>query len=154
MTDDARARALDYLRECHVMTLATYGSEGLWAAAVFYAPEGFTLHFLSSRASRHARNLARNPRAAATIQRDYDDWPPIKGVQLEGDVRELDGEPRAHALRLYAERFPVVRNAARAPAAIARALANVSWYALVPERLYFVDNAIGFGHRDEIDVRL
>ena len=29
---------------------------------------------------------------------------------------------------------------------------KVRWYQLAPVRLYFVDNAAGFGHRDEIDL--
>ncbi len=153
MTRDARGRALAYLSECHVMTLATCGSEGPWAAAVFYAADGFTLFFLSSPASRHGRNLAADARVSATIQQDYDDWPRIKGIQLEGSANELRGEPRAHAMRLYGERYAVVRDAARAPLALAQALGKASWYVLVPARLYFVDNAIGFGHRDEIDLR-
>jgi uncharacterized protein YhbP (UPF0306 family) len=134
------------------MTLATWGPEGLWAAAVFYAADGFTLYFLSSPATRHARNLAASPRVSVTIQRDYDDWPSIKGIQLEGTVSELDGQSRAHARRLYGKRFSIVRAAAGAPIAIARALAKVKWYAIAPERLYFIDNAMGFGHRDEIEV--
>ena len=35
-----------------VMTLATGGDQGPWAAALFYVHEGFTLYFLSSPAIR------------------------------------------------------------------------------------------------------
>jgi len=38
----------------------------------------------------------------------------------------------------------------QAPASIRTALEQVAWYELVPERCFFVDNARGFGHRDEI----
>ena len=41
MSDDARARALAYVAGHHVMTLATQGPDGPWAAAVFYAADGF-----------------------------------------------------------------------------------------------------------------
>jgi uncharacterized protein YhbP (UPF0306 family) len=145
-----RARVLAYLRAHHVMTLATHGRAGPWAAAVFYASEGFKLYFLSSPASRHCRELAARPAAAATIQEDYADWPQIKGVQLEGAVRELRGAQAEHARRLYGEKFPVIRRLAGAPAAIAAAMNKVRWYELTPARLYFVDNAAGFGHRDEV----
>ena len=89
MSDETVKLALDYLAGHHVMTLATYGPEGLWAAAVFYANDGFQLYFLSAGHTRHARNMAASPQAAATIQEDYADWAAIKGIQLEGTVRPL-----------------------------------------------------------------
>jgi hypothetical protein len=152
MQQALRAKVLAYLRAHHVMTLATHDRAGPWAAAVFYASEGFTLYFLSSPKSRHGRQLAANPAAAAAVQEDYADWPQIKGVQLEGSVRALRGSEADRARRLYGEKFPVIRRLAGAPAAIAAALNKVRWYELVPERLYFVDNSVGFGHRDEVDL--
>lgn len=148
MTDAARLRALDYLREHHVMTLATHGAAGPWAAAVFYVSDGFTLYFLSAPSTRHASDIAANPHVAATIQEDYDDWARIRGVQLEGNACRLAGDEAAYARRLYGAKYPIV--AGPSPAAIAVALAKVHWYRVVPERLYFVDNSAGFGHRDRI----
>ncbi|NJD33967.1 MAG: pyridoxamine 5'-phosphate oxidase [Betaproteobacteria bacterium] len=142
----------DYLARHHVMTLATHGAEGPWAAAVFYAAEGASLIFLSAPATRHCRNLAQDSRCAATIQEDYREWPEIKGIQLEGRVFELQGEEERRAQLLYGEKFPVVGPLAKVPPAIVKALARVRWYRLVPERLHFIDNSQGFGHRDEIDL--
>jgi len=147
MSDEARARALAYVAGHHVMTLATHGPEGVWAAAVFYAHDSFRFVFLSAGHTRHAQNMAAAPDVAATIQSDYDDWTAIKGIQLEGTVEQLDGARRAAALAIYAARFDFV---GRPVATIERALARVNWYELRPRRLYFVDNAQGFGHRDEI----
>lgn len=147
MSDEARARALAYVAEHHVVTLATHGPQGVWAAAVFYAAEGFRLVFLSAGHTRHAQNIAATPRVAATIQEDYADWPAIRGVQLEGTARLLHDAARDAAMALYAARYPFL---GAAPPAIAAALERVNWYELRPERLYFVDNSRGFGHRDEI----
>jgi uncharacterized protein YhbP (UPF0306 family) len=142
-----RERVLAYLRAHRVATLATHGTDGPWAAAVFYASDGFELCFLSSPSSRHCRNLANSPRAAAAIHEDYADWRDIRGVQLEGTVSELGGADERAARSLYAEKFRFVRNPA---GVIAQALEKVRWYRLAPERLYFVDNSRGFGHRDAI----
>lgn len=152
MIPDADRRALDYLRTHHVMTLATHGADGPWAASVFYAADSFLLYFLSSPTSRHCANIAANPRVAVTVQEDYSDWPRIKGVQAEGRVAELSGEEEKLARRLYGDKFPVVGKLAQAPAAIVRAMAKVRWYRFTPERLYFIDNAAGFGHRDEVPI--
>jgi uncharacterized protein YhbP (UPF0306 family) len=142
--------AADYLAGHHVMTLATQGDDGPWAAAVFYASDGCSLIFLSSPTSRHCRNLARDARCAATIQEDYSDWARIKGIQIEGRVRELRGEEEKRAQHIYGEKFPDVGPLANLPPAIVKALAKVRWFLLVPERFHFIDNSKGFGHRDEI----
>jgi len=117
---------------------------------VFYVNDGTGLVFLSSPASRHARNLALDPRCAATIQEDCSDWTQIKGVQLEGQVTPLQGDELAHGQRLYGQKFPLVGSRGKLPVAIAVALERVRWYRLQPQRLYFIDNSRGFGHRDEI----
>lgn len=152
MLDGLRERVQSYLRDHHVMTLASHGDEGVWAAAVFYANDEFAICFLSSPTSRHCRNLAGNPRVSAAVHEDYADWREIKGVQMEGIVSVLAGEEEAKARRLYGAKFPIVGQLERAPASIVNALANVRWYKLVPDRLYFIDNSAGFGHRDEIDL--
>jgi uncharacterized protein YhbP (UPF0306 family) len=151
----AAARAAAYLDQHHVMTLATGGGDRLWAAAVFYVSDGDgSLFFLSSPSSRHCLNLADNPRVAATIQEDYADWPGIKGIQLEGRAELLSGDAETRGRELYGRKYPLVGRIAQAPAAIVRALAKVRWYRIVPERLYFIDNSIGFGNRDEIPLPL
>lgn len=151
---NARINAHAYLRAHNVMTLATHGPEGLWAAAVFYVSENFDLYFLSSPSTRHALNLAANPRVAVTIQEDYSDWRAIKGIQMEGDVTRLEGLEQTRAILSYGKKFSIVENIARAPAEIARAFSRVAWYRVTPTRVFFVDNAQGFGHRDEIALDL
>ncbi len=147
-----RQRVQAYLGDHHVMTLATSGDEGPWAAAVFYVHEGRTVYFLSAPTSRHCRNIAISPRVSATIQEDYSDWKTIKGVQMEGVATRLSGDQEERIRGLYGAKFPLIGALADAPSAIVKAMAKVSWYAIAPERVYFIDNSIAFGHRDEIDI--
>lgn len=144
---DPRQNAQAYLQQHQVMTLATNGPSGLWAAAVFYASDGFDLYFLSAEHTRHAQNIAASSRVAATIQEDYADWSAIQGIQLAGDVVQLSGTKRLKAIALYQAKFAFL---AQSPPPIQAALAKVNWYRLRPFQLYFVDNTQGFGHRDEI----
>ncbi|KAA0214560.1 MAG: pyridoxamine 5'-phosphate oxidase [Lautropia sp.] len=150
MTGPVRERVLAYLRAHHVMTLATQGSAGPWAAAVFYASEGLTLYFLSAPSTRHATELAAHARVAATIQDDCADWAAIRGIQLEGEAREVRGTQAERARTIYGAKFPALGSPERAPAPIAAAFAKIRWYRIVPDRLYFVDNSLGFGHRDQL----
>jgi uncharacterized protein YhbP (UPF0306 family) len=144
---DARAAALAYLAAHHVMTLATAGPDGIWAAAVFYASDGFALTFLSASHTRHAQAVAANPQVAATVQEDYADWPAIQGIQLSGTARRLDGPERDAAIGRYRAKFPFI---AQPIPALVTALTKVNWYVVEPERVYFVDNTKGFGHRDQV----
>jgi uncharacterized protein YhbP (UPF0306 family) len=153
MTVKLREQVQSFLSEHHVMALASHGDEGVWAAAVFYVNHGFTMFFLSSPTSRHCRNLAENPRASAAVHEDYADWREIKGVQMEGITSVLDGEEERETRLLYGTKFPIVGKLEQAPISIVRALAKVRWYKFIPQRLYFIDNSAGFGHRDEIDLR-
>jgi uncharacterized protein len=143
-------KALAYLRDHNVMTLATIGAQGLWAAAVFYVNDGFTLYFLSAPTSRHSLNIESQSTVAATIQEDYQDWREIKGIQLEGPSRRIEGAEQAAAIVRYGAKFPIVGNLAQAPDEIFQAMTHVAWYKVAPTRLYFIDNALGLGHRDEI----
>jgi len=147
-----RANALAYLRKHNVMTLATSGPEGLWSAAVFYVNDDFNLYFTSSPTTRHCRNIAAHPEVAVTIQEDYRDWRQIKGIQLEGLARRLEGEQRAAAFARFGIKFPYVRNPDSVSEQIASALGKSAWFQVAPSRFYFIDNALGLGHRDEIDL--
>ena len=152
MTDSLREKTLAYLQSHNVMTLATSGPEGLWAAAVFYVNDGFSLYFLSAPATRHSQNIAAHANVAVTIQEDYQDWRDIKGIQLEGKAYQIDGVERARAIARYGLKFPIIGNLSSAPAAIVQAMAKIGWYKVVPERLYLIDNSLGLGHRDEVPV--
>lgn len=147
MSRDPRALALTYVRTHQVMTLATVGKNGVWAAAVFYAADEFLFYFISAAHTRHAQNIAQNPHVAATIQEDYKDWPAIQGIQLEGEIALLHGDAQQKAITFYQRRFPFI---ADADASMQAALLRMNWYCLRPDQLYFIDNQMGLGHRDLI----
>jgi len=180
MAGSLEERLLAYLAAHNAMSLATTAGTDLWAASVFYANDGFDLLFFSSPSSRHAQNLAQNPWAAATINKDYSDWREIQGIQLEGPVRRLSPREIGPALRTYLTKFPWVRDfmppladrvlalAGKLPPledAIWRRLAGedgtlrmviggrpvgACFYRLSPVRLYLLDNRAGFAHREEL----
>lgn len=148
-----RERVLALLGEHHVMTLSTIGADGPWAAAVFYAHDDLRLYFLSSPTSRHAENLARDSRAAATIQRDYDDWPGIRGLQLAGTVREVARADEARVRALYQQRYPLIGGGAGVPRKLLEALDKIRWYEFVPDDIHLIDNTLGFAHREHLPLK-
>jgi uncharacterized protein YhbP (UPF0306 family) len=152
MSSGLRSRIEAFLEAHHVMSLATSGPEGPWSAAVFYASDGLTLYFISAPGSRHSRDIEASGRAAATIHRDVGNWREVRGIQLEGEVARIGGIERAAALARYARKFPLIADLSSAPREIAAAMARMEWYRLSPRRVRLVDNTLGFGHREELEL--
>lgn len=142
-------KALNYLNTHHVLTLATHGTGGVWSAALFYVNRDFTLYFLSAPSTRHIRNLDVNNQVAVTINENYGEWTAIKGIQLEGEVHQITAIKQIEEVKaLYEKKFPF--NGPEAPFEITVALSSVNWYVCNPSSMYFIDNSLGLGHRDEI----
>jgi len=149
---------IDYMDSYTTMTLACNSGDQPWAAAVFYARDGFDLIFFSSRTSRHSNAFAGNPRAAAAIHGDYHDWKEIKGLQMEGRVEPVSGKSaHVHALSVYLKRYPFVREFLSSPlavgAGIAKKMSKIELYLFRPERILYVNNEAGFGTRWQQEVR-
>ncbi len=154
---DLTSRVREYLARHNTMTLATVDSDGApLAAAVFYAAdEALNLIFVSSPNSRHSLNLASQPRVAATIQADNQDWRSIRGLQIEGMARPVEGAAElAHAVQVYAGRFDFLRGLLggenAGPAVLRGPLASSRFYMLRPAWIRLIDNTQGFGHKEEL----
>ena len=155
MSDELKQQILNYLQTHNTMTLATCASDTPWAATVFYASEELQLYFFSVPDSRHCQNLAANPRVAVTIQEDYKDWREIKGIQLEGTVALVDSlTEKAKAMAVYARKYPGVIKLFTNPASgvFYKAFLKVKFYCVAPEKVFYIDNAQGFGKRSELAV--
>jgi len=155
MPTDLKQQILDYLHSHNTMTLATTQGDLPWAATVFFASEDFRLYFFSAPDSRHCQNLAANPRVAVTIQEDYRDWRKIKGIQLEGRVTLVDGIiEKARAMAIYARKYPGIIKLFIDPASgvFHKAFLKVKFYCVMPDRVFFIDNAQGFGKRQELTI--
>ena len=146
-----QSKALNYLKSHHVLSLATTSEEGIWAASLFYVNKNFLIYFLSASTTRHIRNIDKDNHVAATISEDHKEWATIKGIQLEGDVKKITTRDEIEEVKkLYSLKFQVIGQ--NAPSEINIALAKINWYVCVPSRMFFIDNSLGLGHRDEIAI--
>jgi uncharacterized protein YhbP (UPF0306 family) len=153
MAEELKQQVLDYLKSHNTMTLATCAGGAPWAATVFFASDELRLYFFSAPESRHCQNLAANGRVAVTVQEDYQDWRKIKGIQLEGRAELVDGlVAKAKAMAIYALKYPEVIKLFTDPTSgvFHKAFLKVRFYCVVPEKLFFIDNAQGFGRRQEL----
>jgi uncharacterized protein YhbP (UPF0306 family) len=153
MSEPLKQQILQYMKSRNTMTLATCRDNIPWAATVFYASDELRLYFFSSRESRHCQNLAANPRVAVTIQEDYRDWRKIKGIQLEGVVREVESLiEKGKATAAYTRKYPAIMKLFTDPAGgiFYQAFLKVNFFCVIPERVFYIDNEQGFGKRQEL----
>jgi len=154
---ELRNKVIDYLRGHNAMSLATAHDGQAHAATVFYVNDHLDLYFISSPLSRHGRHLAANNRIAATVNEDYHNWNDIKGLQLEGHVEAL-GPPSEYPdiSDLFVAKFPdtsrFFQNPGDMPDAVANKVAQVQFYRLRLSSISYIDNSLGFGHREELPV--
>ena len=141
------------LNSVPAMTLATTADGQPWATDVYFAASGYELVFFSSPASRHSRNLAANPICAATVHPSAASWREIKGLQIAGMAECVTGaEATAHALLVYCAKFPFARDLMANPLEMGKKALNVKAHVFRPERIHYLDNALGFGTRFSLRV--
>ena len=149
-----RRKILEYLKTHHTMTIASCQGNDPWAAAVFYANDGFELYFFSHPHSRHGLNMTANRRVSAAIHEDYRDWRAVRGIQLEGRAERLRSSARqAKFWNIYRKKFPFVDEFFR-PGPLREMLlpklAGIGLYKIVPATIWYIDNSAGFGHRERL----
>ena len=144
------ARIETFLDAHHVMTLATVGDAGAHAASLMYARAGFTLQWTSDPQSRHSQHLERDARVTATVAPDYADFRVIRGLQIAGRARRLDGSAAEEARAALVARYAFLAELASGPPKLRAAFEKAAFYAVVPERITLIDNARGFGHKETL----
>jgi uncharacterized protein len=148
----------EFMDSFTTMTLACSLNDKPWAAAVYYARQGFDLVFFSSPDSLHSRNFSQNARAAAAIHGDYRGWKEIKGLQMEGTVGPFAGTAaKARALATYLKRYPFTKDFFVDPGAIspgvALKMAKMALYRFRPDNIRFLNNEAGFGTRWKLELK-
>lgn len=144
-----------FLDSCGTLTLATSGPAGAWAASLFFARDAhLNLYFISSTETRHVQDFLANPSVAVTVNADYTEWAPIRGLQIAGTVERLGDEERPAAERLYLDKFQDLRPLLAGPASeaernILQAFRASSFFRIRPGRIRMIDNTKGFGYNQE-----
>lgn len=100
-----------YLPEAKVMQLATVDGDQPWICTVHFAfDDELNLYWMSSRRSRHSREVAGSKRVAVAIPIKFPERPVI-GIQLEGEAEALQGEELEEGLNVYGDRFDMKEEA-------------------------------------------
>ncbi len=155
-SDQLRSEILEYLRTHNTLTIACCEGDCPWAAAVFYASDGFDLYFFSNPASRHGVHISANQHVSATIHEDYSQWKDIRGIQLEGRASKVRSPKlKIRGWEVYRNKFPFVDEFfSEGPfrKIVEAKLSGICLYRIVPQAIWYLDNSKGFGHREMLSL--
>lgn len=126
-----------FIREHHVLTLATCKDDQPWCANCFYVylEEENAFVFTTDRDTRHAREALANERVAGSIVLETSIVGKIQGIQFTANAREVDDSIKNKAHKAYLTRFPFA------------VLMNTSLWVAELDYIKMTDNRLGFGKK-------
>jgi uncharacterized protein YhbP (UPF0306 family) len=130
-------RLVAFIREHHVLTLATSVNNEPYCASLFYAYwEAENLFvFASETKTKHAGDLQLNAKVALSIVLETKTIGLIRGLQMQGTLLPPDKALLRQARRRYLRRFPYAL------------LDNSPLWLVRPAFFKFTDNRLGFGKK-------
>lgn len=142
---DAKKNIIDYLSSHKKMTLATSSPEGKPIAhTVEYVAENGVIFFGTDQTTRKVQNIKTNPNVAYAVDEDYDDWPQIKGVQMQGTAEIVTDESELKkVIDLFTEHYPYTTELPSVEGSI--------FVKIQPNTGYYLDYSKGFGRRAQVD---
>ena len=148
LTLEWREKFQRFLAERISMSVATTSPTGSPRVAdvYFVSDADLNLYFYSDPASRHSRNIQRDPRVAMTMRIESMDWHEIQGLQVEGIAQVMDEPPAHHrAWDLMCKKFPFYQS-------FTDAVASLKMYRVTPKRIRWIDNSVSFGYKEDFDL--
>ncbi len=147
-----RNQALDLLERQKTMVLAVSADNRPWVAPVYYVYESPGLYFFSSPRSKHIQALGDCLVAAGAVYADSDRWQDIHGLQMIGQVEEVQGKiERLNITARYLVKFPLARGMLPSGTdRIGDLSPKVGLYVFWPTEIHCTNNSLGFGRRVRI----
>ena len=104
-------RIVDFIKEHHLLTLATSKENSPYCSNIFYIydEKNNSLIFSSDIKTRHAQEFCENLNVAGTIAPETKDVEKIQGLQLLGEIIELKGERLKVATKKYLKEYSYAR---------------------------------------------
>jgi uncharacterized protein len=131
-------RMVRFIREHHVMTLATSSGENTpWVASCFYtylADKNWFV-FTTDEETRHGSEMGANPAVAVCIALETRITGRIRGLQMTGIARRAAGEESGIASKAFLKQFPIAM------------LKKTTLWIFEPDHIKMTDNRLGFGKK-------
>jgi uncharacterized protein len=141
----------ELITQAQVMTLATSGNNGPWAAPVYYLFRDKKFYFFSSPLSQHIQNSL-DQRCAAAVFSTHASMEKLEGLQMSGTVQQQKPGVRTAAVAgAYARRFGITVSGSD-PLGFFQNVFHARLYVFLPDLIYHMDNQQGFGCREVIEL--
>ena len=102
---------VEFINKHYLLALATSKDNLVYCCNVYYVfnQENNSLIFSSDTKTKHAQDFIANPNVAGTIALETKEISKIQGVQLLGEIQELNGEKLKIAKEQYIKAYPYAR---------------------------------------------
>ena len=128
---------IDFIKQHHVLTLATCDEGKPYCCNCFYAYDETRNIFIvkTNEGTRHTQELRQNPHVALSIVLETEEIGKIQGLQITGKAVFYDGDALHDATLSYHKRFPYA------------VLKPGETLAIEPDYMKLTDNRFGFGKK-------
>ena len=137
MSNRPENRVVEFLKEHHVLTLATVSGNQPYCANCFYVylEEENAFVFSSDEETKHIKDVRGNNLVAVSVVLETKTIGKIQGVQIKGEMIEAEGELLKKVNKAYLKRFPYA------------ILKTTKLWFLDISFIKMTDNRLGFGKK-------
>jgi len=130
-------RITDFIKEHHVLTLATSSDNKPWCANCFYAylEKENLFVFTSDMETKHVQDVLKQETVAASVILETNVTGKIRGLQIRGRMFRPGKKLLKTVKAVYHKKFPIA------------ILMKTSLWVLSPTLLKYTDNRLGFGKK-------
>ena len=130
-------RIIEFIKEHHVLTLATAVEGDPHACNCFYAfsQENMTLICTSDKSTKHIQQVEKNNFVAGSIVLETMNIGKVQGIQFYARMYEAKDEKLKKFKKIYLKRFPFA------------VLTNATLWAIELTYIKMTDNRLGFGKK-------
>jgi uncharacterized protein YhbP (UPF0306 family) len=147
--------AVDLIDQEATMTLATAKGDVAWSAPIYYVFFKSCFYFFSDPTSRHIQESLASGQASCSICASASTWQEIRGIQMSGKIETVPARlGTIEVIRVYLKKFPFTKDFFKPGQAMnletfAKRF-KVKLYRFKPALVYYLDNSIRFGFREEV----
>ena len=130
-------KIITFIKEHHVLTIATSVNDHPWCASCFYAymEKENKLVFTSDHSTKHAQDFSKNNLVSGSIVLETDLIGKIQGIQFSGIISLPEGDLLISAKKRYLKRFPFA------------VIMNTTLWTVELTYIKMTDNRLGFGKK-------
>ena len=152
---DLKNLAEGLIKAQSTMTLATARENIPWVAPVYYVYLKYYFYFFSDPTSRHIQESLAGNQASSAIYAPASTWKEIRGIQMSGSVENISpGLEAIEAVRVYLKKFAFTKDfftpGQSLDLSTFTSRFRVKLYRFKPSLIYYMDNSIRFGFREEV----